>query len=394
MSGTGGIVLLTKDCSTEDILETLVGFPTVSSETNLPLIGFVRDYLAGLGVASTIVRRSDGTKASLFAAIGPAMEGGVVLSGHTDVVPTTGQSWHHDPFHLTREGERLYGRGTTDMKGFLAVSLAMVPEMLAAKLERPIYLAFSHDEEIGCLGAPAMIERMVEDLPRPAAVVVGEPTTMQVVTGHKGVLKMTSRVRGKSVHSSVVDQGVPATVYAARLAVWLDERMRRNRAEGPHDARFDPPYTTLHSGIIEGGSAFNITARECRLVSDIRTLPRENSTDYLVEFSAYAERLAAEMRAIDPQAGIDIEVECDVPGCRREEGGEAEALARRFTGDNADHVVAYGTEAGQFQDADLSVVVCGPGNMDQGHGPDEYIETSQLRAGEAFQRRLIEHLAA
>ena len=380
--------------SAEDILAALVGFPTISSETNLPLIDYVRDYLEHLGVASTVVPRADGLKANLFAAIGPQAEGGVVLSGHTDVVPAAGQPWKREPFRLTREGERLYGRGTTDMKGFLAVSLAMVPEMLAADLKRPVYLAFSYDEEIGCLGAPDMIDRMLADLPRPAAVVVGEPTRMEVVTGHKGVVKMTSTVRGKGVHSSTVHLGVPATVYAARLAVWLDERMRRNRAEGPRDERFDPPYTTLHSGIIEGGTAFNITARECRLVSDIRTLPEENSADYLAEFSAFAESLAAEMRAIDPQSGIDIEIECDVPGCRQEANGEAEALARRLSGDNADHVVAYGTEAGQFQDAGLSVVVCGPGDMEQGHKPDEYIETSQLRAGEAFQRRLIDHLAA
>lgn len=379
--------------SSEAILDALIAFPTVSRETNLPLITYAKDYLAGYGIGSHVVSSADGQKANLFATIGPDVAGGVVLSGHTDVVPIDGQNWSTDPFRLTQRDDRLYGRGTCDMKSFLAISLAMVPEMLAAGLKRPIHLAFSYDEEIGCLGAPAMIDRMRETVPRPSAVIVGEPTGMAVVTGHKGVLKMTSRVRGKPVHSSIVDKGVSATAYAARLAVWLDDRMRKNRLEGVKDTRFDPPYTTLHSGIIEGGTAFNITARDCLLVSDIRTLPGESSADYLAEFRAFADSLASQMREVDPACGIEIDVECDVPGCRKEEAGAAEALARHITGDNGDHVVPYGTEAGQFQDRGFSVAVCGPGDMDQAHIPDEYIEISQIRAGEAFQRRLIEHLS-
>nr|WP_250157155.1 acetylornithine deacetylase [Tianweitania aestuarii] len=378
---------------TEAILAQLVGFASVSDESNLEVIAFVEDYLNSHGVGSHRVPSPDGQKANLFATIGPKQAGGVVLSAHTDVVPATGQAWTSDPFVLTRRGDRLYGRGTTDMKSFAAIALGMVPEMLAADLKRPIHIALSYDEEVGCLGAPLMIAQMVETLPSPAAVIVGEPTGMKVVTGHKGVLKMTSRVRGKAVHSSVVHQGVSAVTYAARLAVWLDERMRRNRESGVSDARFDPPYTTLHSGVLHGGTAFNITAADCLLVSDIRTLPTESAADYLAEFTAYAQALTAEMQGIDPAAGIEISVECDVPGCRKESNGMAEALARKITGDNGDHVVAYGTEAGQFQDAGLSTVVCGPGNMDQGHGPDEFIEIAQLRAGEDFQRRLIAELS-
>lgn len=381
--------------SSEALLDQLVAFRTVSQNSNLDLIHFVRDYLAGFGVASLLVPSADGTKASLLATIGPAQTAGVVLSGHTDVVPANSDGWQSDPFVLTRRDNRLYGRGTTDMKGFLAVSLAMVPEMVEAALKRPIHLAFSYDEEIGCLGAPPMIERMIEAIPMPSAVIVGEPTDMAVVTGHKGVLKMTTRVRGKSVHSSVAHLGISAVAYAARLAVWLDERMRIN-ARVVKDARFDPPYTTLHSGMIEGGSAFNITAIEATLVSDIRAVPGEVATDYLAEYAAFAKSLEAEMQAVDPACGISIEVECDVPGCRAEENGAAETLARSLTGDNGDRVVAYGTEAGQFQDAGLSAVVCGPGNMKRGNGhdADEFIEIAQLRAGEAFQRRLIATLAA
>lgn len=381
--------------SSEELLERLVGFRTISRNSNLDLIHFVRDYLSGFDVSSVLVPSADGEKAGLIATIGPRMPGGVVLSGHTDVVPADAGEWQSDPFSLSRREERLYGRGTADMKGFLATTLALVPEMVEAGLKRPVHLAFSYDEEVGCLGAPALIERLIETAPAPAAVIVGEPTDMAVVTGHKGVMKLTTRIRGKSVHSSAAHRGVSAVTYAARLAVWLDDRMQAN-ARMPKDERFDPPYTTLHSGMIDGGSAFNVTAQEATLVSDIRAIPAEAASGYLEEYRAHAQSLEREMRAVDPRCGIEIAVECDVPGCRAEESGSAEALARGLTGDNGQHVVAYGTEAGQFQEAGMSTVVCGPGNMKRGNGhdADEFIEISQLRAGEAFQRRLIETLSA
>lgn len=381
--------------SSEELLDRLVAFRTVSANSNLDLIHFVRDYLLGFRIPSTLVPSADGTKASLLATIGPETRGGVVLSGHTDVVPADTGEWQSDPFRLSRREDRLYGRGTTDMKGFLATTLALVPEMVAADLKRPVHLAFSYDEEVGCLAAPALIAHLVETVPAPAAAIVGEPTDMAVVTGHKGVLKTTARIRGKSVHSSVAHLGVSAVAHASRLAVWLDDRMRAN-ARQPRDERFDPPYTTLHSGMINGGNAFNITAAEATLVSDIRAIPGETGVSYLEEYRTFAEALECEMRAVDQACGIAITVECDVPGCRVEAGGAAEALARELTGDNADHVVAFGTEAGQFQEAGISTVVCGPGNMKRGNGHDanEFIEIAQLRAGEAFQRRLIETLAA
>ncbi|MBP0617721.1 acetylornithine deacetylase [Jiella mangrovi] len=382
---------------TQSHLERLVGFASVSEASNLDLIAYVEETLSGSGIAATRVASADGRKASLFATIGPKVPGGVVLSGHTDVVPAAGQSWTYDPFCLTHRGERLYGRGTTDMKSFLAIALGLVPDMLAADLKRPIHLALSYDEEIGCLGAPALIAAMGEAIPEPSAVIVGEPTKMAVCNAHKGVLALTTRVTGLPVHSSVVHKGVSATAYAARLAVWLDERMATLAAgQGASDPRFDPPYTTLHSGILKGGTALNITAGEAMLRSDIRALPGDDPRTHLAAFRAEAERLSQLMRAVDPTCGIEITVDADVPPCRGEENGAAEALAHRLTeatDTETAEVVAFGTEAGQFQAAGLSTIVCGPGDMAQGHTPDEFIEISQLRAGEAFQRRLIAELS-
>lgn len=375
---------------TEEILDALVAFDTVSSNSNLGLIQYVQSYLASHDVSATLVPSEDGEKAGLFATIGPDVPGGVVLSGHTDVVPAVRQDWRSDPFQLRRDGTRLYGRGTTDMKGFLAVALAMVPEIKAAAVSRPVHLAFSYDEEVGCLGAPPLIRALKAAVAPPEAVIVGEPTKMGVVTAHKGVLKITSRVSGKPVHSSVCHTGVSAVTYAARLAVWLDERM--NRAGRVEDARFEPPYTTLHSGIVKGGTALNVTAVEATLVSDIRALPSEGAGPHVAALRKEVARLTARMRAVDPACGIEIELGVEVPPCREEADGAAERLARRLTGDNSMRVVAYGTEAGQFQDEGFSAVVCGPGDMEQGHIADEFIDVSQLRAAEAFGRRLIAHL--
>ncbi|MCQ8781867.1 acetylornithine deacetylase [Mangrovibrevibacter kandeliae] len=387
---------MSAETACEAMLARLVGFPTVSSASNLPLIDFAAEHLSAHGIASHRVPNADGSKTNLWATIGPDVAGGVVLSGHTDVVPTEGQVWDTDPFTLTKRGDRLYGRGTTDMKSFVAIALALAPEMAAAGLKRPIHLALSYDEEVGCLGAPAMIADMRNVIAPPRAVIVGEPTKMQVVTGHKGVMGLEVHVRGKPVHSSVVHEGVSAVMVAARLIGWLGDRMERNRlaAATAGESLYDPPYTTLHCGRIEGGTAHNITAKDCRFTVDVRTMPGERSADYLAEFAAFAARLEADMHRVDGGTGIDIVRRSDTPSCRREPAGEAEALARSLTGDNAEHVVAYGTEAGQFQDASFSTVVCGPGDMEQGHKPNEFITLEQLAAGAAFQRRLIAQLAA
>ncbi|MBX3705630.1 MAG: acetylornithine deacetylase [Pseudomonadales bacterium] len=376
-----------------EMLERLVGMPTVSRDSNLTLIAFVRDYLAAHGVVARLVDSECGTKANLYATIGPQVEGGVVLSGHTDVVPVDGQDWSTDPFTLTERDGRLYGRGTADMKAFIAIALALVPDM--QRLRRPVHLALSYDEEIGCLGAPRLIDALVRDVPRPAAVIVGEPTSMRVVTAHKSMFIFETHVRGYEVHSSMQDQGVPAIMYAARLISWLADRQRENRARACPDCPFAPAYSTLHCGLIQGGTAQNITARDCRFVTDIRTLPDEDPLDYFRALERFArEELEPEMRAIHPETGIDFRIRAAVPGFAAGDTDPAVALVKQLTGQNATEVVAYGAEAGQFHAAGLSVVVCGPGSIEQAHQPDEYLSIEQLEAGTAFTRRLIELLSS
>jgi acetylornithine deacetylase len=388
--------------SPREMLERLIAFPTVSRDSNLPLIAFVRDYLAGHGVESRIVPNAEGDKANLYAQIGPDVPGGVVLSGHTDVVPVDGQAWSSDPFTLTERDGRLYGRGSCDMKGFDAIALALVPEMLAAGLTRPIQIALSYDEELGLLGAPSMIAEMRQTLPPASAVFVGEPSMMAVVTRQKGGLGTRTHVRGFPVHSSLVHTGVSAVMQAARLVNWHTERMADNRkaaeAAGPDapGAAFDPPYTTLHVGVIEGGTANNITAKDCFFNAEVRCLPEDSNDDWLERYRQAIAAVAAEMQAIRPETGIDLTVRANSPGCQKEPAGSAHAemLARALTGDNAEHAVSYGTEAGLFQAAGYSVCICGPGSIEQAHQADEYIEIAQLAAGEAFIRNLIERLSA
>lgn len=375
------------------MLARLVAFPTISTVSNLDIVGFVEDHLAALGVPSTRVPDATGAKAALIARIGPAVPGGVVLSGHTDVVPVAGQDWSTDPFVLTERDGRLFGRGTCDMKGYIASALALVPEMLAAELTRPIFLALSYDEEIGCLGAPPMIERLLVDQPRPEAVIVGEPSMMQVVTGHKGSWGFQAHVRGHEAHSSRIDTGVSAVMTAARLVAWMHETMAANAAAAGPSA-FEPPYTTLHIGLISGGTASNIVARDCTVTGEIRILPGETIAGWQERLLGEAARLEAEGRSIHPDARITVTTRTEMAAFVPEQDGAAERLARQLTGDNAEHVVSYQTEAGQFQERGLSTVICGPGSIDQAHQPDEFVSIAQLDAGTAFMRRLIARLSA
>ena len=377
-----------------EMLEKLVGFPTVSDVSNLDLINFVQDYLAGHGVRSQLVYDETGEKASLYAVVGPNVEGGVVLSGHTDVVPVVGQAWESDPFSVTEKDGRLYGRGTCDMKGFDALALALVPDMLKAGLKRPVQIALSYDEEVGCIGAPYMISDMVATLPRASAVIVGEPSMMQVVSGHKGAIGFITKVRGFEVHSSLMHTGVSAVMVAARLVDWLRQRFEENMKATPNavDMMFEPAFTTLHVGVIKGGSATNITALDCEFSCDIRCPASQDPMDWYNRYMAFVAKVEAEMQAIQPSAKITVTPRDVNPALKPEENGAAEALARRITGDNGTHVVSYGTEAGQFQREGYSVVVCGPGNIAQAHQPNEFISIKQFEAGEAFLRRLIETL--
>jgi acetylornithine deacetylase len=310
------------------------------------------------------------------------------------VVPVEGQPWTTDPFRLVERDGKLYGRGTCDMKGFDAIALALVPEMLAAPLKRPIHLCLSYDEEVGCQGAGRMVDRMVAEGYAPSAVIVGEPSRMKVVTAHKGGMRYTVTVRGKAVHSSRIDTGVSAVMMAGRLIAWHDERLLANARAADPENPFVPPYTTVHCGMVEGGLAPNITAALASFVAEVRTVPGDVAEDTLDAMRAYiAAELLPRMHAIDPTTGVDINVYTSVRALEPEVDGAAETLARRLTGDNGVNVVPYGTEAGIFQGAGWSTIVCGPGDIAQAHQPDEYVEVSEMEAGMTFGRRLIAELS-
>lgn len=381
--------------SPREILDRLVAFPTVSRDTNLPLIDWVAGYLASHGIdAHRWPDPAQPEKAALFAHVGPAEPGAVVLSGHTDVVPVDGQPWTSDPFTVTERDGRLYGRGTTDMKGFDALAIWALVEASKTGLQTPLQLALSFDEEIGCTGAPPLIEAMAGVVPKGAAVIVGEPSMMQAVTGHKGGQGFWVDVWGFEVHSSLLHTGVNAIMEAARVIDWANQvnAAEAARTPTPVAAMFEPPWTSLHCGLIEGGTAANITAKHCRFDLTYRAVPDASHDDWRARIRTRLAEAEAGMQAIHPDARIEVHERFAVPGLRPEENGAAEALVRSITGDNATHVVSYGTEAGHFQSAGYSAVVCGPGNIEQAHQPDEFITVAQFEAGADFMRRLLARL--
>lgn len=386
---------MTKHLTAREIMEILIGFPTVSRDSNLELISWVENYLDGFGVTSHRVYNADKTKASLYANIGPEIEGGIVLSGHTDVVPVDGQGWDTDPFSVVEKDGKYFGRGTCDMKGFDAIALAAVPLALERGVKRPLQIALSYDEEVGCIGAPPMIEHMLGVLPKAAAAIIGEPSMMKAVTGHKGGTGFSVHVKGFEVHSSLMHTGVNAIMYAAKLIEWANGQNVLNRAKTPSDlaAMFDPPWTTVHVGTISGGTAHNITAGDCWTGVDFRCVPGEDLEDWKAAYLAKSTEVEAEMKAIHPDAGIHNEIRFDVPALQPETNGKAEAIARSITGDNGIHVVSYGTEAGQFQERGFSAVICGPGDIAQAHQPNEFITIKQFEKGVQFVSSLIDQLA-
>lgn len=374
-----------------EMLEKLVGFDTVSAKSNMALIEFVRDHMAAYGVEATVLPNADGTKANLFATVGPKRAGGVCLSGHTDVVPVAGQPWDTDPFTLTPKNGRFYGRGTCDMKAFPATALALLPEMTKEPLARPIHFALSYDEEVGCRGAPEMIAEIGQSLPRPSVVIIGEPTDMKVVSAHKGMWFFRTTVTGREAHSSQTQAGVSAVMIAARLVAKLDAMAKARAAAADPDNGFTPPYTSIHVGTIAGGTAPNIISRHAEFVCDVRNLPDDFPEDVQKEFEAwYTAEILPEMHAIDPATGIETVTETAVAGLREDRESEAESFVRRITGDNDTHYVSYGTEAGQFQQAGMAAVVCGPGSIAQAHQPNEFIEAAQVDACEDFLRKVID----
>lgn len=376
------------------LLERLVAHDTESHRSNLALIDEVEAILAGHGVAVRRFPNASGDKATLLATFGPMTDGGVVLSGHTDTVSVEGQDWTGSPFALRQENGRLYGRGTCDMKGFAAIALAMAPAFLKAPLKRPIHLLLSYDEETTCLGPVDAIARFGLDLPRPAAVIVGEPTEMRVVDAHKGVACFNTVVTGFPVHSSKPHLGVNAVTVAAKLVLFLEELNAEMKRRGDPTGRFDPPYTTVHVGNIHGGTSRNITAGECRFEWEFRAVPGLDDAEIPERLARYArETLLPPLLAISDQAKIETRELVNVPGLAPDPGSAAESLALRLTASNRTETVPYGSEAGRFQRAGIATVLCGPGSIDQAHQPDEWIAIAELEKGIAFMRGLAAELA-
>jgi len=374
-----------------DILERLIAFASVSARSNLDLIHWIRDDLAAFGIAAEVVPAPDGQpKANLWATIGPAAPGGIVLSGHTDVVPVEGQPWSSDAFVLTKRDGRLYGRGTSDMKSFIALCLALVPEMQAKPLKKPIHFAFSYDEEVGCLGAPHLIAELGRRFPKPALAIIGEPTEMKLGTRHKGCYSFETEVTGRDGHSSQTHKGANAIVAAAEIVTELQRIAEDLKSSRFTDANFDPPYPTINIGRIEGGTAVNIIARHCAVHWDFRATPGADPSLVLPQLETFvAKTVLPRLHQVAPEASIATRPRAKVPPLSDEPGGAAETLVKFLTGANETIGLAFATEAGQFQEAGLSAIVCGPGAIAQAHQPDEFIAISEIEAGEAFLRKLI-----
>lgn len=377
------------------ILSDLVAFDTTSRNTNLPLIGWVESYLDGLGVAHTRIPDETGLKSNLWATIGPEGVPGYILSGHTDTVPVDGQEWTSDPFRLVERDGKLFARGTCDMKGYLACCLAAVPDMLACKLKRPLHLAFSYDEEVGCIGVRGMIAELKDAPVKPIACFVGEPTNMEIVIGHKSKRSYWVTVRGRTCHSSLAPQGVNAVEYAARMIVKIREISDRQRRQGPQDALYDVPFSTGHTGSVEGGIALNVVPDLCKFVFEFRAVNGDDPNVLAAEVEAFArEVLEPEMRAVAPEAGIEFSSRPYQAGLNTDPSDEVVVLAKQFAGRNGHSKVAFGTEAGLFQAGGVPSVVVGPGSIDQAHKADEFIEIAELVKCGAFLDRLITHCSA
>jgi acetylornithine deacetylase len=376
-------------------LRRLIGFRSITRGSNRDLIAYAKEKLEGLGLRCHLTWDDTKSKANLFASFGPTDRPGVVLSGHTDVVPTEGQQWSTDPFDAEVKDGRLYGRGSCDMKGFLAVPLAMAGAIAERELKRPLHLALSYDEEIGCVGVRRMLAELGDYAATPAACIVGEPTSMDVVTGHKGKRVLRCHVQGVAGHSSRPAEGVNAIENAAAVVVRAHSVAKRLVAEGPFDEDFQPPYSTMQTGTITGGVAVNIVPAMCAFDLELRHLPTHDPEPLLAELKRYAtETLEPEMRAVDPEAGFRWEETVRYPGLHTRPEAEVVALAQRLTGEEEVRSVGFGSEAGLFAEHGVPSVVCGPGGITEAHRPDEYVELAQLERCRRFVERLVDELAA
>ena len=380
------------------LIEKLVGFPTVSRDSNLALLDWVRDYLAGHGVESTYTWNDERTKANLWATLpsrdGNTTTGGVVLSGHTDVVPIDGQPWHTDPFRAVVSGDRVFGRGVTDMKSFSATGLAMVPEFLRRGLERPLHFALSYDEEVGCIGVRRLIADVVAKGIRPMGCIIGEPTGMRLVLAHKGKRIWRGHVRGWEAHSSLTPRGVNAVQIACEIVGYIGKRARQFREQGHRDEAYDVPYTTAHVGVIHGGTAVNIVPRDCSFDFEIRHLPKDDPEAFGRDVEAFAREFLPQMHAVHPDTHIEFELLSVLPGMDTADGTPIATLAHACNGDADVGKVSFGTEASLFQGSDIPSVICGPGHIEQAHQPDEWVAIDQLARCEAFMRRLADRICA
>lgn len=386
--------MLKSDATSTDCIEMLaklVAFDTTSRNSNLDLIAFVDDLLKGIGVETRLTHNREGTKANLWATIGPTDRGGIVLSGHTDVVPVDGQDWSTPPFELTERDSKLYGRGAADMKGFVACVAANAKRMADADLKAPLHLAFSYDEEVGCTGVIDLVDDMSANLPQPQAVIVGEPTMMQIVGGHKGGRSFVTTVTGVDGHSSAPDLGANAVFAAARIVNFLQELQMELKAAGDESNGFSPCYSTIDCGTIAGGTAHNIIPAECHIGWGLRSIPGDD-TDAIVQrvFDFVESEIEPGLKAVSSSAGVSHKMRNDLPAMIPDESSPAESLLRHMTGLNRSGRVAYGTEASRFQSASVPAVVFGPGSIEQAHLPDEYIAVSQIDACHAFIGHLID----
>ncbi len=378
------------------LIRTLVAFDTTSRDSNLALIDWVIAYLASHGVASTLTFDDDRRKANLFATLpaqdGNATQGGIVLSGHTDVVPVDGQAWDTKPFEATRVGDCIHGRGVTDMKSFSATGLALVPEFLRRGLKRPIHFALSYDEEVGCVG----VRRLIADLDRqrvaPLGCIVGEPTGMELVVAHKGKKSWRCRVRGFEAHSSLTPLGVNAVQIACEIVTYLTGMARAFRDNGAFDPAYDVPYTTVHTGVIRGGTALNIVPRDCSFDFEIRHLPFDDPDELFAEVEAYAQRFVPAMRKVAADTGIEFEALSSMPGFDTHGESTIAEWGRICSGSDGHGKVSFGTEASLFHAAGVPAIICGPGHIAQAHQPNEWVSVDQLARCEAFMRRLADRV--
>lgn len=378
-----------------EILERLIAFPTVSRDSNLDLIGYVAGLLEAHGIASRIIHSVDGHKANLFATVGPADGAGIMLSGHTDVVPVEGQDWTLPPFAMTERDGRLYGRGAADMKGFVACALAAALKAVKMNLKTPLHLALSYDEEIGCIGVRSLIDMLRAAPQNPALCIVGEPTAMQVATGHKGKIGAHAICKGREGHSALAPLALNAIHLGCDFVAALRAEQARLASEGARDGDYDIPYTTVHVGRMNAGVALNIVPNLCRIDFEIRNIAADDAAEILERIKGEAARIASAARAIASEAAIDIEVFNTYPGLDTPANSQAVAFVKSLIGANGTIKVAFGTEGGLFsRDVGIPTVVCGPGSMAQGHKPDEFVSLEQMRRCDAMLDKLLERLTA